>query len=348
LITALGHDNDWLKSPGLGKTGDFRIHCQSPTGKVFNFADCDEDAQATPVLFWLGDHFAQSRWIHENHRLLQRQMKSASPIHPFHIVWYQPGEQDADEAPKWSYFRGAEIVFLRSGFSDADALFIGFKGGLNPADHGHLDLGSFVLDAQGIRWLVDLGRDDYDLPGYWDSREGGGRWAIFRLNNLSHNTLTINDDLQRAAAQAPIVKTFFSDHKSYAIADLSQAYHPHVKEAKRGVALVDGETVIVQDEISWAGRERKVEWRVITDAEIVLEGAKAVLHKNGRQMTVQILSPQGSHFEVSSIDRRPPENGNAGFRQLTFSHVATGEKTTLCVVLSRTGGVRKPAQLADW
>lgn len=348
LITALGHDGDLMKSPGLEKTGDFRVHCQSPTGKVFNFADSDEQAQATPVLFWLGDHYKQFRLIHENHRQLLRQLNSASPIHPFHIVWYQPDEQIAHEPPKRSYFRGAEVVFMRSSFSDDDALFIGFKGGLNQADHGHLDLGSFVLDAQGIRWLVDLGRDHYDLPGYWDNREGGRRWAIYRLNNLSHNTLTINDDLQRADAQASIVKTRFSENNSFAIADLTAAFHPHVKEAKRGVALVDGEVVIVQDEIVWATRNRKVEWRVITDAEIVLEGSRTILQKNGRQMTAQILSPPRSHFEVGSIHRLPPENSNADFQQLTFSHVETGEKTILCVILSASGAERALVNLRDW
>ena len=41
--------------------------------------------------------------------------------------------------------------------SDAEALFIGFKAGDNRVNHSHLDLGTFVLDALGQRWAIDLG-----------------------------------------------------------------------------------------------------------------------------------------------------------------------------------------------
>ena len=46
------------------------------------------------------------------------------------------------------------------------SFFLFCQGGKNGCTHGHLDLGSFVLDALGERWSMDFGGDDYALPGY--------------------------------------------------------------------------------------------------------------------------------------------------------------------------------------
>ena len=35
------------------------------------------------------------------------------------------------------------------------------------------NLGNFELDALGVRWVRDLGADNYNLPGYWDKKRGG-------------------------------------------------------------------------------------------------------------------------------------------------------------------------------
>ena len=59
---------------------------------------------------------------------------------------------------------------------DAKGWFVGFKAGSNGVNHSHLDVGSFVLEAKGVRWAVDLGPDDYDLPKYFDETEG--RWEF--------------------------------------------------------------------------------------------------------------------------------------------------------------------------
>lgn len=85
------------------------------------------------------------------------------------------------------------------------ALFVGFKAGANDVNHSSLDLGSFVLDADGLRWATDLGPDDYNLPGYFDTKKGTAspRWKYYRLNNRSNNTLTPGDALQDYHATAP-------------------------------------------------------------------------------------------------------------------------------------------------
>ena len=68
---------------------------------------------------------------------------------------------------------------------------MGFKGGSPGTNHAHMDVGSFVVDMQGVRWAVDLGGQGYhglesrgvDL---WNRGQDSERWTVFRLNNFGH------------------------------------------------------------------------------------------------------------------------------------------------------------------
>jgi len=96
----------------------------------------------------------------------------------------QPGQDPvAAGLPLGKYWRHVETATLRSRWNDPQAIFVGLHGGSNAFNHSHLDLGSFVLEALGQRWAVDLGADDYNLPGYF----GGKRFSYYRLRAEGHN-----------------------------------------------------------------------------------------------------------------------------------------------------------------
>ena len=101
--------------------------------------------------------------------------------------------------PRDAVFRGTDTAFFRSAWDDPGAVYVGFRGGDNKANHSHLDLGNFVLDALGERWALDLGPDNYNLPGYF----GKQRWTYYRLRTESHNTLTLDGANQVVSARAP-------------------------------------------------------------------------------------------------------------------------------------------------
>jgi hypothetical protein len=198
------------------------------------------------------------------------------------------------------------------------------------------------MDALGTRWAADLGADDYDLPGYWDSGAEGNRWKYYRLNNWSHNTLVLNGHLQDAAVVTMISRTDLSDSSPFGIVDLSAAYSRDAISLRRGAALLDDSGVLIQDEITWRAdsKERAVRWQMMTDAEIALGGAEATLTKNGKYLRARILSPQGAGFAVASPHQKAPQNPNTGFRQLVLEHSESGGETCIAVLLST-----KPVQL---
>jgi hypothetical protein len=90
------------------------------------------------------------------------------------------------------YFEGVEVATMRDGWDKTNGWSVGFKAGANTVDHAHLDAGSFVVEAKGVRWAVDLGPDDYDLPGYSHDDGDEQRWTYYRLRAEGHNTLVIN------------------------------------------------------------------------------------------------------------------------------------------------------------
>mgnify|MGYP000667710848 CR=1 FL=1 len=247
------------------------------------------------------------------------------------LLWYDPRGTDADVArlPLDAWFHNVDVVFLRGKWNDPDAVFVGLKGGDNRANHSHLDLGTFVLDAQGQRWAVDIGADDYNLPGYF----GDKRWTYYRLRTEGHNTLVMNGENQDPAAKAPI-KAFEStrDH-SFAVADLSAAYAKSARGVQRGIAMLDRKHVLVQDEIE-AETPVDVEWTMHTNAEAKIDGAVVTLSQKGEHYTVRAVDAAGGSWSVMPVRLKSPQRPLENTRKLVLRFQAKPPLTRVAVLLS--------------
>ena len=227
--------------------------------------------------------------------------------------------------------------FFRSAWNDPKAVYVGFKGGDNKANHSHLDLGSFVLDADGHRWAVDLGGDDYNLPGYF----GRQRWDYFRLNTQSHNTLTVDGKNQDPKARAPIVAYRSSPSRSFAVADLTAAYAPALSRARRGVALLGKRRVLVQDEVQPA-RPGEIVWQMLTRAKVRADGDWATLTQEGSTLSARVLEPKGAKFEVKGANPPPPQHQNPDASLLTVRVAATDQPVRIIVLLEPGAPAAEP------
>jgi len=338
LIEALQEvtDNDLglSKTKGFEKTGLFPIYLAGPNDRYFNFADSDEMYKPLPVLFWLGKKFNMDACILENHRLLKKFLRNNKEIDAFNLIWYHPAVEGIQQLPTACCFNDINVLSIRSEWANKEAAFIAIKGGSNQADHAHLDLGSFVLDMNGERWASDLGRDNYDLPGYFDLSEEGNRWKYFRLNTQSHNTLVLNNDNQRAMAKSEFVGTHISENESSGVLDLSDAYKPHAKTVLRTVKLIKNNEIILQDFIHWAGAQKSVQWQMLTDADVIISGRRAELMKGGKRIYAAIIQPEDAVFKVISAEQSEPENFNQGFRLLIMKKTELGNSTEIIISLS--------------
>jgi hypothetical protein len=232
----------------------------------------------------------------------------------FNLVWYAPSITNLEPLPRNRVFSGINAGYLRNNW-DVQSVSLAFKGGFNLADHAHLDLGTFVLDYAGIRWISDLGRDDYDLPEYFDRTVGGGRWHYFRLNTKSHNTLLINQQNQVEDAHAVIVQHDLEAENPFAVLDLSEAYAPHTKSVFRTYKLLDNGLMII-DKVHRKESMESIQWQLLTNTEVQVSGNSATISAEGKQMQVTLIQPSNAVFEVVSAKPAEPEMDNAGYKLL--------------------------------
>ncbi len=297
LESALGTDFGLSRMPGFSRTGDFRIHTLGPTRQTFNFADAGSGVGSAPEMFWLARKFNQPWYAWHEREVIRRPT-------PLYLWWYDGRAKPDTPLPLARHFRHADVVLMRSAWDDPRAVFVGFKAGDNKVNHSHLELGMFVLDADGVRWAVDLGTDDYDLPGYF----GRERWTYYRLGTEGQNTLWIDRKNQDPKAVAPIIAFGTGQgqqDRHYAVADLSAAYAGTVGKVRRGIALV-GRQVLLQDEIEQSAGH-SIQWQMHTKANVELHGPEAVLHQGDQTLRLQILSPQGAEFKKVSVSPPPPQ-----------------------------------------
>jgi hypothetical protein len=299
LQTALGTDFGLSKLPAFEETGLFPIYLTGPLGRTFNYADGGDRTISAPQMFWLARKFQQPvfAWY-------QRHVAAPAPLD---LLWFDPNESSPQKAglPLDKYFHGAEVAVFRSDWENPQALFVGFKAGDNKANHSHLDLGSFVFDALGVRWAVDLGADNYNLPGYF----GNQRWNYYRLRAEGQNTLLINPGEapdQDPAAATRIVRFQPKPDHAFAIADLTAAYEKSARRVWRGIALLDRKTVLIQDEIQ-ARKPAELWWFMHTPASVKIDedGRSAVLQQVNARVRAEILSPAGARFQIMNAEPLP-------------------------------------------
>jgi len=374
LESALGTDFGLSKAPGFSETGQYVSVACGPSGQFFNYADGGAGRGPQPAVFWFAARYDRPDWLlGERERVLAR-ISRLGPSHaasssdrllPLALLWMDgSGGSPAVRMPlHWCGEGEVPVTVHRSSWTDPNATFIGLKGGSPSANHGQMDIGSFVLDADGVRWGVDLGAEGYhgiESRGMnlWSRAQNSDRWTIFRQSNHGHNTLVIDGQLQRASAGGRIVR--FSDDAAFphSVLDMSSVYDGQAESAQRGVAVVDARNVLIQDYLTGLKPGSRVRWGMITPGSPdVLEGASVELHQQDARLTLTILSPREAAWQT--IDTAKPRNEwdspNRGTRMVAFEVIApeSGELTLAVLATPGTGveAAKRKIQLqplTDW
>ncbi|MFM2091788.1 MAG: hypothetical protein RLZZ127_2277, partial [Planctomycetota bacterium] len=323
LESALGHAAGIERHPRfavLGRAGLFHMQTVGAANRYFNYGDAKTTAYFAPVLGWMSRRFDQPAMAASLRGQVERDLPrmragglmaddTLDRFLAFLVVWYDPrsGVAQADP-PLVSRFSGrSPLAVLRSGWDQGD-IYLAAKGGHSRAEHGHLDIGSFVLDAHGLRWVLDPGTEAYDGPGWTKARffdAGGPRWNLYRNNTFSHATLTIDGALQSTksnAAVADCIRTATGPGRSVAVFDLSPAYAGQAARVLRAFSIHDGREVLVEDRVEGARPGSRIRWAAPTAAAVTIDGGGAVLAQGGRQVRVEILDPPDGRFEIVPTD----------------------------------------------
>jgi hypothetical protein len=368
LQTALGTDFGLTRQPGFLATADYYLHVTGPSGYYFNYSDCGRGGQGvSPAMFWFAaqrqePYLLWSEWSKLAPAAERRAGRSSRSgrerTAPMLLLWMAPNQPKPTRpaALSWTAQGPNPVAFHRSSW-EADASYVAIKGGSPGLNHAHMDVGAFVMDADGLRWADDLGMQDYNSIekegiNLWGKTQDAPRWTIFRLGTSSHNVLMVDGQQQRVEADARIVTA----QAGRSVVDLGAIYQGQLAQARRGVALQADRTVRVQDELVGTGKAASVRWAMVTHADVQVAGpGRATLAQQGKKLEFRVLEPAGAVVKIYRTDPPPSklDAKNPGTRMVGFEvQVPAGQTQRLVVQLVPQSAGAAPAAaitpLAEW
>ena len=356
LETAFNESFGLSDEPGLMGYGDFVMHSTIPgKGICVKYSDCYTNGSFYNLgqIFWIANKFNRpdlSQFALENTPLVAKGENPDYSGSINNLLWYNPQKfkTDPDNYKKLALekkFTGAQLVVMRSGWEDENALFAGIKGtdDYRQANfyHRHTNTGTFFLNALGEQWCVDLGLEDYNIKDYNVQPR-----LYYKLRAEGHNCNIINPASgidNKGWEKCPIISQGSNLQESFAIVDMTPDYANIAKSAKRGLKMFDSRRkVLIQDEISTLdGKPLDSYWFMQTEAgvEIASDGRSATLYRGNEKMLVYMATaPKDARFTLMGTEpliyTRPVESKQDwtfGAKKLTI-HTCTEIDLKLAIV----------------
>lgn len=325
---------------GFKKTGWFPAFVSGPVSSL-NIGDDPIKNGKSRSFFWFAKNNNDTALAKMQYDLC----KESNEMNWMDMLYYNPKMVTSNlknNIPLENHIHGIELMSLRSGW-DNNASFISLHGGYNNANHGHLDAGSFDLQANGEIWAYgNLGRDEYTYPGYFSkitlpsyvdtnlTQSDAGRWHFYRLRAEGKNCLvfnpTVRPDQNEMGIATLLNKNIGINESSFTI-DLTNCYTRDVSSYTRKILLNKSTTAMtVKDE--FVSKDTSIVWwGMHTKADITIrpESNSALLQQNGKKMLVTIKSPSNAVFQVLDASYLPDElfpftrnSLNVGFKKLAI------------------------------
>lgn len=335
--------------PGFLKTPGYMLHMSGPSGFSFNYSDAGTRNFIEPAMYWFANKNNDlSLLFYEKQYLAKTNIATyiGERTLPAILVWTKGKTMNDVALPSatmWSGKGQNPVAMMRTSWNDANAIYLALKCGTPSASHGHMDVGSFVMDADGERWASDFGAEDYtrlETEGVdiWNMAQNSQRWSVFRYNNLAHNTLAFNGQYQLVKASAPLVSTSKRADFMNATTDLTTVYQGQVAKAERGTAIVNSRYALIRDEVQAGATGTTLRWTMLTTATPVLSAANSTitLTKGAKKVIVKVAS--SSPVTLKTWSTKPAtsyENPNTGTVLVGFeANLPAGTSTAFNVFLS--------------
>jgi hypothetical protein len=352
------------KDKGFLQTGYYLENMIGPSGKNFNYMDASEPSRLQPAMFWYASRLKDPSllWKEKDFVYNINHYRPDERLLPLLMVWGATLNLNEVKAPVNNLWTGGgktPVALMRSSWTDPNAIYVGFKGGSPSVTHGHMDVGSFVMEAAGVRWGIDFGAQDYNALeikniDLWANWQDGQRWEIFRYHNQAHNTLTVNGAAQRVDGHADITSYSANPSFMFATSDISAVYKGSLQQAKRGIAICNKQYVVVRDEVTAADKDATIRWTFVTRADVKLSGKnEAVLTQDGKTLTIRVEQPASIVMQTWSTDSpREYDERNPGTIIVGFEIKVPASSSAAMNVLLIPGSNKttvKPIQpLAAW
>ena len=345
LESVFGSDGGLSTTPGFMESARFMQYMTGTSTTPFNFSDCGKNMSGFPIMFWFAQKTKDSSLLWSEKTFLADGGSYMKNIYkPLLLIFGSHFSMDKIDSPtnKTWIGRGAvPVVLIRTDWKNKEGYYLAIKGGQASVNHAHMDAGSFVFDALGVRWADDLGLQDYyslekENVQIWDRNQKGERWNVFRYNNIAHNTLTVNKKNHLVDGFVSFTKTFTKGAKLGGTLDMAPLFGGSLKKATREVALIKEEFLQVTDYVQAANEPTSIRWTMITSATPQLINKRTLeLSKDGKRLKMILESPTSASFSI--LDNNPPHDYDApnpdSYRIIFDTNLKEGQRETLKVRL---------------
>lgn len=314
-VTDNGGDRGGISQlPGLDKTALFYKRMLTPSGQRFNYGNASGDRESTPAFFLFSRLYDQpevAAWYRsEVKAVIATSDRWWHQLFFLALPWWDnsPATKTAS-VPRLEIYHNSinDLIALNGNRKIKGSLCLLAKGGKPMEAHQQLDGGTFIVESDSILWLTDLGSDDYSLPGFWDGKQGGQRWKYLRNNNLGHNVINIDYQLQYAPGHAFVCEEKADSAQPYARLNLTSLYQGQAQSVYRTFTLKDDRTAEITDEVKLTDLKSSVYWNAITQAHVETKGNQAHLTLNGKHFYMQIISPTNATFTSRPAQNTSPK-----------------------------------------
>lgn len=305
-----GTDYGLSELPGFLKTGEYILHMVTPNLKNFAYSDNGINAFFTPTMFWFYSKTKDASILYNQIRLYKKDGQKRiqkNRLAPAMLIWGASASLVNLQKPKqllWKAQGDNPVCLMRSSWNDSSAIYLGMKMGSPSVNHGHMDIGSFVFEADDIFWGIDMGGEEYNRletrgVDLWNTCQSSQRWDVYRYNNLSHNTLSFNNKYQEVKGKTKIDEYSDQENHKFVISDLTPVYKNQVRSVKRAVSLVNKEFAVVEDLIETTKNFTMMTWTMVTPASAkILSENVMLLEKDGKKLYIKVEGPRKIRWHI--------------------------------------------------
>ncbi|MGM9764572.1 MAG: polysaccharide lyase family 8 super-sandwich domain-containing protein [Candidatus Cryptobacteroides sp.] len=315
LETALGWDGGLSGVDGFEESGRFLLYLQGPLGLVYNYSDCGSRSQAAYGAWYfaykyndLSVLYLEKNRLDRYNRGYDRRFEVFDVFYAYKLNIKSLEQIQAPEEGLWSGAGSNPVVLAHSNWKMDDSdMFLGVKGGQADMSHGHMDAGSFVFDADCVRWSAELGSQNYysieklnmDL---WNYKPDADRWKILRYNNFNHSTLTVNDALHNPKGFTTLERVIDDGTRQGGVFDMSASLQPELKNAVRTIYLESGRLIVIDEIEARDDKDAAVRWNMVGYGQPeVLDEGMLKLSKAGKTRYLRAFS-EGSELKFYGED----------------------------------------------
>ncbi len=283
--------------------------------RCFNYSDCGEATLVNPAMFWFAAQNTNTGIIFNEIKKLKLDLKYNTEnllnnrFLPFLLLWSKNIDFQKTLPPKRKMFVGngkTEIAMMRTSWIDNNGIYVSVKGGTPSASHQHMDVGSFIMEANGVRWALDFGLQEYNSLeskgiDLWNRAQDSQRWDVFRYKNTSHNTLTINNQKQLVSGNARIKSISESENNMAFCVDMTSLYEKEAKKVERKISILNKKQVQIEDLVTSLDKNITIRWNLLTKATPVIINYNTIqLTQEGKRLQIKLTEIEGAKAYINS------------------------------------------------